>query len=357
MVAAPCNTPQHGAQFANEPTAGWSFDEALERTSDPRAWDRYQAERRGHSTTSAGLLRSLVDDLVAKVGNQLVAAGHVPAGDEEGWIILDRAALEKKIASQRTDQVRLFAPLKAPNAAAYLKDLGLGEAFRRYLLGDPEIAVLIHRSGTQDRFEGGQCPLALSDYHWPLHATATNFEFRLTEGVGLLIIGGPELRPTREVSALSAALADRLVALRSRLASGNVQAFGITRQFVETLVPARVWGRTSLSIDVANGDLCEEDDRGHFSTLWTNVELRCPTPEADAPHLIERATSTRKRHPKGQEVERIIRERQIDVGKLGPKNAAAAVARYMTHPPVSGNDMRALEKQVARISKIILRPR
>ncbi len=237
-----------------------------------------------------------------------------------------------------------------------LKGRNLGEVVRQFVITDPEVDALIDRAGMRDRFDGGQCPLRLSDYHWPLDAKASDFEFRLTCGVGILVLGGPEQGSTRAVSALSAAVANRLEALRELLLSGSIQAWGFTAQFVEQPIPARLWARKGLSIDVVNGDLCEEHDSGSRSTLWSSVELRSAMIEAvHVARSVEPTPSSRKRSSKGQEVERIIREHQIDVDELGPKDAAAAVAKYMKSPPKTADDTRNLEKQVARISRELRR--
>jgi hypothetical protein len=336
--------------MTKETYGGWSLEEAHARTSEPRLWDRYQAEKRQQAPISVDLRRTLVRDVVAKVGTQLVAATPKPSG-EDRWIFLDRAALEKEIASEKADEIRLFPPLGAPNAFELLKDLGLGGAFQQYVVSDPEITVLIERSGLRDRFEEGRCPLSLSSHHWPLEATVKSFEYRLTEGGGILTFGGPERRPTPVVSKLSVALVDRLAALRGLLISGKIQASGLTANFAESLVPPRVWARKNLSIDVANGDLCEEDDRGNLSPIWTSVELRAREAVLREEPVLKAVAPVRKRSPKGREVERIITEKEIDVGRLGRKAAASEVAKYMKPALQAANEVKALEALVDRIWK------
>jgi hypothetical protein len=149
-------------------------------------------------------------------------------------------------------------------------------------------------------------------------------------------------------------LADRLRTFRGQLISGEIRAFGLSQVFGETFVPARQWARKNLSIDVANGDLCEEDDAGKFVPLWTGIELQSLITEPRHPaQAAEQAASTRKRSPNGQEVERIIREYRIDVEAMGRKAAAVEVALHMSSPPRSANATKALEAQVARIWSVI----
>ena len=337
---------------------GWSFEEALARTSDPRLWDRYQIENRQQAPTSAGLRRSLISELLAKIGTKLFAAVSKPTPSADEWIVLDRAALENKVVKERIEEIRFFAPLKAPFAAECLRGQGLAEAFQQYVIDDPEVTVLQERTSMRDRFEEGRCPLGASiDYHWPLETKASEFEFRLENG-GILIFGGPELRPTPQVSALSEALADRISAFRSLLVSGKIQAFGLSNYFGESVVPARQWTRKNLSIDVANGDLCEQDGEGNFLPLWTGIELQSPEPEPrQSTQPAKQIASGRKRSPMGQEIERIIREHRIDVETQGRKAAAAKVARHMANPPRLADSIKALETQVARISKVVNKPR
>jgi hypothetical protein len=329
----------------------WSLEETLARTSDPRLWDRYQAEKRQETATSPDLRRSLIAELLAKIGTQLFAAVPKPTSSEGGWIILNRATLEETIASEKIDEFRLFVPLKAPNAVEHLRDRGLAEVFQQYVLGDPEVVMLRKQNSTPDLFKEGRAPGLYVSHHWRLDAPAPDLA-RLIE-CRLLILGEPERAPTREVSMLAEALVDRIGALRSILVSGRIQAFGLSTRLIESFVPARQWARQSLSIEVANGDLCEEDDCGKFLPMWTGIELRPPAADVDPPAQPARpgANTRKKRSSKSREVERIIREHQIDASDLGPKAAAAKVLRHMRNPPETVSALKALEKMVARVSK------
>lgn len=333
---------------------GWSLEEALARTSDPRLWDRYQAEKRQQTATAPDLRRALIAELLAKIGTQLFAAVPKLTSIEGEWIIIDGVTLEEKIARESIGEIRLFPPLKAPNAVERLKGRGLAEVFQQCVLGDPEITVLLKRNGTPNQFEGGQSPFSMSiNYHWPLESTASNFAFRLTEGCGILTLGGPEPRPTRQVSALSEVLVDRIGAMRGLFISGEIRAFGLSTVFGESFVPARQWSRKKLLIEVCNGDLCEEDDRGKYLPVWTGIELRPPAADIDPPaQPARRSANIRKKgSSKRREVERIIRKHQIDADDLGPKAAAAKVLRHMSSPPETVSALKALEKLVARVSK------
>jgi hypothetical protein len=340
----------------NENLAGsWSLEEALAKTSEPRLWDKYRAEKRQPTPAMPDLRRSLVAGLLAKIGTELFAAVPKTMKDPDGWAMLSRAALEERIANETTGEIRLFVPLNAPNAAERLNGQGLAEAFQQCVLDDPEIAILLKRTGMGYQFEGGRCPLGPHiDYHWPLDAPARDFEFRLLRD-GLLIFGDPEPRATPEVVALSEALADRVSAIRGLLVSGKVQGYSLSRSFTESPVPARLWAHRGLSIDVSSGDLSQRDGKGYFQPLWTGIELRSAVAQAiqHGEPVQKAAAPTGKRRPKGREVELILGGKNIDVDVLGRKAAAAEVARHMKSPPSSIEDTKALEKMVGRIWETI----
>jgi hypothetical protein len=157
------------------------------------------------------------------------------------------------------------------------------------------------------------------------------------------------------VSALSEVLADRIAVFRGLLVSGEIRAFGLSSVYNDPFVPVRQWMRKNLAIEVANGDLCEEDNRGNLTPLWTGVELQATVEASSLPAQppAQPTRGNRKRSPEGQEIERIIKEHRIDADKVGSKAAAAAVASHMRNPPLLENAIRALEKQVARISKAV----
>jgi hypothetical protein len=122
--------------MTKETDGGWSFEETLARTSEPRLWDRYQVEKKQPSPVLADLRRSLIASLLSKIGTKLFAAVPKTMKDGDGWAMLDRGTLEERIADERTDEIRLFAPLKAPNVAEHLMGQGLAETFQHCVLDD-----------------------------------------------------------------------------------------------------------------------------------------------------------------------------------------------------------------------------
>jgi hypothetical protein len=95
--------------MTKETDGGWSFEEALARTSEPRLWDRYQAEKRQQAPVLADLRRSLIASLLSKIGTKLFAAVPKATKDGDGWAMLNQKALEERVADERTDEIRLFA--------------------------------------------------------------------------------------------------------------------------------------------------------------------------------------------------------------------------------------------------------
>jgi hypothetical protein len=174
--------------------------------------------------------------------------------------------------------VRVFPVLRAPNAVNYLNGLPLTEAFRRYVIGDPEVAVLAQsvlkaRPGEAAVFRDGQAPGPVVDFHWPLDLAASALAGRFVDSL-LFIVGAPLPTPSVSISAVSEVLADRIAGLRDILVSGRVVAFGeFSQTGVEGPIGRLQWLRNGISIDVSNGDLCEGDDYRAVAK-WTGLSLR-----------------------------------------------------------------------------------
>jgi hypothetical protein len=165
-----------------------------------------------------------------------------------------------------------------------LKGLSLADAFRRYVLDDPEVVTLGKRIVKTTKrhvevFRDGMFPGPLVDFHWPLDATAESIEYSFAPQSPNIDDWLPA--PSAMLSAVSAALADRIQGLRNVLAGGSICAFGVfERTGVEGLIGRVQWRRPGISIDVRRGDLCEHQDH-RAVPKWTGLSLRFP----DAPLL------------------------------------------------------------------------
>ncbi len=260
---------------------GWTIAEAIERTSDPdQSVDHERAKATGQNIA---MWRSLADGTLVVTGSfESATAPPVPI-DPQIFQALNgpgqtSSALEGQFGSGiKIFNIRVVPVLRAPNAASYLNGLSLANAFRRYVLDDPEVVALGKRvvkttKRHADAFRDGMFPGPLGDFHWPLDATAESIEYSFAPQ-------SPSVdwlpTPPAMISAVSAALADRIQGLRNVLASGSICAFGTSQTGVEGPIGRLQWLRSGISIDVTNGDLCDGQDH-RAVPKWTGLSLRLP---------------------------------------------------------------------------------
>jgi hypothetical protein len=274
------------AMNASSDARGWTIAEAIERTSNP---DQSVDQERAKATVqNIAMWRPLADGKLVLTGSfESPATTPVPI-DPQIFHALNgpgptSSALEEQFGSRiGVFNIRVFPVLRAPNAASYLNGLSLADAFRRYVLDDPEVVALGKRvvkttKRHVDVFRDGMFPGPLVDFHWPLDATAESIEYSFAPQSPNVDDWLPA--PSAMLSAVSAALADRIQGLRNVLASGSICAFGVfERTGVEGLIGRVQWTRPGISIDVRRGDLCEHQDH-RAVPKWTGLSLRLP----DAP--------------------------------------------------------------------------
>jgi hypothetical protein len=267
---------------ASSDAPGWTVAEAIERTSNPdQSFDRGRAKPNGQNIA---MWHPLAEGKLVVTGSfdspttspvpidpQIFQALNGPGPTSSVW--------EAKLGSGiKIFNIRVFPVLRAPNAASYLNGLSLVDAFRRYVLDDPEVVALGNRlMKTTKRyahvFLDGMFPGPLDDFHWPLDATVESIEYSFVPQSPNVDIWLPT--PSAMISAVSAALADRVQGLRRVLASGSICAFGTTQTGVEGPIGRLQWLRSGISIDVSNGDLCEGQDH-RAMPKWTGLSLRLP---------------------------------------------------------------------------------
>ncbi len=266
---------------------GWTIAEAIERTTDPDNLIASASENVNSLDAQKTALwgRLFKGELVA-TGCFDVPTAPAVAIDPQNFHVLEWSGPPSTTLVGITGSeveifdVRVFPVLRAPNAANYLNGLPLTEAFRRFVIGDPEVAVLAQsvlkaRPGEAAVFRDGQAPGPIVDFHWPLDLAASVLADRFV-GSLLFIVGDPVPTPSASISAVSEVLADRITGLRDILVSGQVVAFG---EFAQTGIEGPIgrfqWLRRGISIDVSNGDLCEGDDY-RAMPKWTGLSLRVP---------------------------------------------------------------------------------
>jgi hypothetical protein len=150
------------------------------------------------------------------------------------------------------------------NAPRRLFGLSLSEAFRQFVLEDPEISALgkmiVEQEGSHvEVFRDGQYPGPIVDFVWPLDVSASDLVFQFVRPVVIMIPGPPIPKGSDAIQRVSSALADRLQSLRRMLIDGQIVAHGT---FVNTGTFGPInrlqWARSGLSIDVKSGDLLHE---------------------------------------------------------------------------------------------------
>ena len=264
---------------------GWTIAEAIERTFDPDHLIVSPSENASNANQQKIALwdRFSRGELVATGCFDSPTASPDPI-DPQTLLTLDWSGPPSSTlngpagSGVEVFNVRVFPVLRAPNAAGYLNGLSLADAFRRYVLDDPEVVALGKRvvkttKRHADVFRDGMFPRPLDDFHWPLDATAESIEYNFTPQSSGVDDWLPT--PSAMISAVSAVLADRIQGLRNVLASGSICAFGTSQTGIEGPIGRLQWRRSGISIDVGNGDLCDGQDH-RAVPKWTGLSLRLP---------------------------------------------------------------------------------
>jgi hypothetical protein len=291
-------------------TPGWTIAEAIERTSDPDHLIVSPSENASNANQQKIALwdRFSRGELVATGCFDSPTASPDPI-DPQTLLTLDWSGPPSSTlngpagSGVEVFNIRVFPVLRAPNAAGYLNGLSLADAFRRYVLDDPEVVALGKRvvkttKRHADVFRDGMFPGPLDNFDWPLNATAGSMEYSFVPQSPSVDHWLPT--PSAMISAVSAALADRIQGLRAVLASGSICAFGTSQSGIEGPIGRLQWLRSGISIDVRNGDLCDGQDH-RAVPKWTGLSLRLPDaalpanqPQNGAPSKIAEIRSKAK---------------------------------------------------------------
>jgi hypothetical protein len=190
----------------------------------------------------------------------------------------------QKPSDESHDQARQGGP----NAPRRLFGLSLSEAFRQFVLEDPEISALgkmiVEQEGSHvEVFRDGQYPGPIVDFVWPLDVSASDLVFQFVRPVVIIIPGPPIPKGSDAIQRVSSALADRLQSLRRMLIDGQIVAHGT---FVNTGTFGPInrlqWARSGLSIDVKSGDLLHEVNN-RAAIQWSGLALEAPAASEPAP--------------------------------------------------------------------------
>jgi hypothetical protein len=172
-----------------------------------------------------------------------------------------------------------------------LVGLSLSDAFRSFVIEDPEVRLLgkiiVEQEGAHGEvFNHGQYPGPFVDFTWPLDATPSDLVFQFVRPVLFVFPGPPLPEGSSAVQRVSGLIAERLNALRRMLATGEIAAYGT---FAKTgnfcLIHRLQWARPGLFIDVSGGDLLQKVDHKPV-VLWSGVILEAPAhPTPQRPQL------------------------------------------------------------------------
>jgi hypothetical protein len=324
---------------------GWTLDEALSIAFGLDLSDQSQSKQTGYLAEPAftDVQRSaLVDALFQQVGDRIIVFERNDFSRQTGreetlcWTELDRTTAATKLKSNERTDVRFFPLLRSPDAIDRLLGRSLAEVFERFVVGDLEIQSRLKRNRIADYFTND--PLGRRSI-WPVVASAGYFRMNMAS------VREVVSWTSDSAASLCAAMADRWGALLSLLSSGKIQATGFSKQWGQVPIPRLQWKRPGYFVDGINGDLCEfEEDP---VPIWSGIEFISPA-SVSLPGVNLSDKPKKAKSPHGQDVERIIRQHRIDALQVGRKAAAGEVAKYLSDPPQSANELKALEMLVWR---------
>jgi hypothetical protein len=250
-------------------TVGWTLGEALRRTADRSLLKRLNLATLDErpATDELNQLETAIWMYVRE--GRLVATGSIRGAAPK--VLIPEYASDCQVANWQESTVkhhnkraitiqgvRIHPTLRAPNAVNRLAGMSLADAFRRFVLDDPEVAALNELQRDSSSLKKGMRPGPFVVFHWPLNLTAEELAFEYVRPI-MYYLGDPSPTPSAEQVEISFVLVDRLNALRDLLASGHVTAKGTFVQTGEIVsIDALQWKRDGTFIDVLNGDLCFE---------------------------------------------------------------------------------------------------
>src|SRR5258707_3842777 len=121
---------------------GWTIAETIERTSDP---DHLIASASAPGRQNIALWERLCRGELAATGCLDTPMAPPVVIDPQNFHALEWSGPPSTIligvsgSQVEVFNARVFPVLRAPNAPSHLQGLSLTEAFRRYVIGDPEV--------------------------------------------------------------------------------------------------------------------------------------------------------------------------------------------------------------------------
>ena len=263
--------------------AGWPLKEALKRTADrtvlarinlatlddrPAAENLSQLESALWTHVREG--RLVATGSIKGASATLLGSEYVTDCQVENW---QESVLKRTGKSKITiEDVRLHPILRSPEPKRHLWGMSLADAFRKFVLEDPEVAALNMLQRNPSALKSGMRPEPFINFYWPLNLTSEELAFDYVNSP-YVDLGRPIPAPSTEQHSIASALVDRLRALTCLLASGHVTAKGTHHRSGENIViDALQWKREGMGIHASNGDLCAEQDHKPVP-IWTGISF------------------------------------------------------------------------------------
>ena len=243
---------------------GWSIEEAFSCA--------LSSEQKSDLQTNANNLC----DLIRAGRLAVIVPEDVSHPKALSWLE-DASRQPMEVTQEQLSKIRIVPPIAAPDAAHRLDGLSLVEAFRKFVLDDPEVQLLGERVGREplgdsEVFKDGRAPGFGVAYEWDLSSTPDSLAFDFVRVPGIFP-GMDHPRPSAAIKAAFTALADRFQTLKFLLVSGDIIATG-TFAATGYLTPINRldWARDGMLVHVRNGDLCEIINNKPVAK-WTGIGL------------------------------------------------------------------------------------
>jgi hypothetical protein len=262
--------------------------------------------------------------------------------------------------------LRVYPAVKAPGAADLISGHSFVEAFRKFVLEDPEVALLgqaaIKKSPQFKRlFIEGRCHID-GMREWPV---APLYD----DPTGLGCLDGKRFPiefqpkpPPHAVEFAASALADRFAAFLGLLRRGDVVAMGLpqARRFPRE-IPRSIWSHERFYVNVTTGDLSEMNPQSRdlphdmLLTQWTALmlERRVPQTVSAVERKANAVVARPRRRPKADAVLAAIEKADIDIAgsALGVKAIVAQIGPLLPFKVSTEAELSALAKMVGRLQK------
>ena len=168
-----------------------------------------------------------------------------------------------------------------------LSGLGLGTAFKRFVLEDARVRELGEQVVAPDGrhrevFEQGQSPGPVIEFTWALDVDPAELAYAFVRPIVFFVPGPPLPEATPAMHAVADLIVCRMRAFQAALREGALVASGTferTGQFGP--IHAQQWLRRGLLVDVSSDDLLREEAGSKLVIQWSGVVVEVATSHAN----------------------------------------------------------------------------